>query len=65
MSEEQSEALVTPRDLVRQYRIKYSPLLKAIDEGRIPHIRIGRTRYIMPSKFRAFLERESANKKST
>ena len=53
------EPLARPKDIAREFGIQYAPLLKAIDSGRVPHIRIGRSRYVLRSQFRSFLEHEA------
>jgi hypothetical protein len=57
--------LHSPRDIAREYKIKFFPLKKAIEAGRVPHVRIGRSTYIIRSHFQRWLDEESGARNSS
>jgi excisionase family DNA binding protein len=56
---------LTVEETARAYRIKLKPLKQAIDDGRVPHIKLGRAIYLVRSVFEKWLETEAESGRKT
>jgi hypothetical protein len=54
-----------PKEIAKEYRMKFAPLKEAIEDGRVPHIKLGRAIYLVRSVFEKWLETEAAAGRKT